>query len=209
MWVRKKALRCWKCGANLKTSNIDSETIEFIDKGIAIMEKEFMEIEYEINIMTEGHFRRHMYTEEELINSQHIDKIRAIAAKLGRNVGNLEAKGILSKIVRDYYENNIAILKQKLAYIYNKIKSRRKNGWDCTRDILLSSYYFIFNIAFYHFKTFGIPGLNDSGKSSNIFNIFGNATQEFENFVYNDGNRSNKDNYRAEEARYTEAKQSV
>jgi hypothetical protein len=182
--------------------------VDSINNGIAKIDKEFMELEYEMTIMTEGHFRRHMYTEEELINSRHIDNIRAIAAHMGRNVGNLKVKGLLSKVVRDYYENNIAILKQKLAYIYNKIKSRRKNCWDCTRDLLLSSYYFIFNIAFYHFKTFGIPGMKDSGKYSNLYNIFGNASQDFEDFIYG-GSQSANDNRKAEEAKYTEAKQSI
>jgi hypothetical protein len=180
-WVSKKATKCKHCNATLKRNNADDQIISYINNGFDVIERECMEFENEINKMTEGYFKRHEYADEELVHSPHIDKIKSIAGKIGSDIGDWDVRGILSQTVRKYYENKMGILKQHLLYIMERIKTRRKTAWDYVKNLLLSSYSFIINIAFYHFKG-SMFGLNDCG----AFDAFRNTSQHFEDFVYGD-----------------------
>jgi hypothetical protein len=180
--------------------------VAFIDEGFEMLESECVKFEYRIDCMTEGYFRRHECTEEELLYSHNVDTIKAITGKLGRYVRNLEVRGELSPAVRNYYEEKMDVLKQRMAYIFNKIRSRKKTFWDCGRDLLFGSYYFIFNIAFYHFKNFIIPSMTDSGKFAGIFSTFGRASKDFEDFLYDTKGKSKDNGGGPGEAKYSESK---
>jgi hypothetical protein len=103
-------------------------------------------------------FLRHDYSEEELVHSNHIDKIRAIAGKMGSDIENWRAIGLITSVVDNYYANKVDMLKQRLAYMMEKLKFGRKTVWDSMGQFFLSTYYFIFNIAFYHFRNAVMSG---------------------------------------------------
>jgi hypothetical protein len=205
--VSGKALRCKHCNASLGRENNDDKVISYINSGFALIERECAEFETEINQMTEGYFKRHEYTEEELLESSHIDKIKAVAGKVGSDIGNWNAKGILSQNVLKYYEDKVELSKQRMIQIYNRIKSRRKTAWDCIKDVLLGSYHFIFNIAFYHFKNFTFPGAADRGNALGMFSLFKQASRDFEDFVYDAKSGPEDGGGKAEEAEYTAVRQ--
>jgi hypothetical protein len=115
----------------------------------------------------------HEYSEEDLLQSNHIKNIKSIAGKLGIEVSSWEAKGIISSGVKTYYENKMAILRQRMNYMLERIKFRRKTVWDNFGELLMSGYYFVFNIAFYHFRNFIVPNMMNNSHAKNPFNAFG------------------------------------
>jgi hypothetical protein len=205
-WISKKATSCKHCKISFVGETDDDRAVASINKAFAVIEEECAKFEYTIDCMIGGYFRRHEYTEEELLYSPGIDNIKAVASKIGNYIGNLEIKGLLSKPVRNYYENKIEILRQRMAYIFNKIKSRRKTFWDCGKDMALSSYYFILNIGFYHFKNVIIPEINRSGKFAGIFNTFGQATKGFEDFLWEARGKDTDEKGREDRGGYAESK---
>jgi hypothetical protein len=126
----------------------------------------------------------HEYSEEDLIQSSHISNIKAIAGKMGSEISSWEAKGIISSAVKTYYENKMAVLRQRMNYTLERIKFRRKTVWDNFSELLMSGYYFVFNIAFYHFRNFIVPNMMNNCHAKNPFNMFGQAANFFENFMY-------------------------
>jgi hypothetical protein len=126
------------------------------------------------------------------MNSNHIDRIKSIAGKIGSDIANWEAKGFVSKNVINYYENKINILKQKMNYMIERLKFRRRTIWDNISEFFLCSYHFIFNIAFYHFRKIVIPSMNNSGNVSRTFNAFANAAEYFEDFINEINNKKTK-----------------
>jgi hypothetical protein len=86
----------------------------------------------------------HEYSKEDLIQSNHIKNIKSIAGKLGSEVSSREAKGIISSGIKTYYENKMAILRQRMNYMLERIKFRRKTVWDNFGELLMSGYYFVF-----------------------------------------------------------------
>jgi hypothetical protein len=198
-WVSKKAAKCKHCNATLKRNNADEQIISYINNGFDVIENECHEFEAEISKMSNGYFKLHEYSDEELIHSPHIEKIKSIAGKMGSDIENWDVRGALSDNVRNYYDNKISVLKQQMVYLMGKIKSRRRTGWDCAKDLLLSSYNFIFNIAFYHFKNFAVHS-NGFG----LFNLFGRSSHDFEDFVY--GEKKMETNIKEDDIKYDNKK---
>jgi hypothetical protein len=127
----------------------------------------------------------HEFSEEDLMHSSHINTIKSIVEKMGSDIASWSAKGLISEKVREYYESKMAVLKHKMNYIFEKVKFRKKTFWDNLNDLLLGSYYFIFNIAFYHFRNFVVPNMmNNPANSKSPFNMFSYAANFFENFMY-------------------------
>jgi hypothetical protein len=136
-WIHKKATRCKHCKASLE--NNDNQIISYINNGFNLIEKEITEFENEIHMMSRGYFRRHEYTEEELMHSRHIDKIKSVAGKIGSDLENWRVMGKVNPGVSRYYEEKVDLLRQKTMHIIEMIKTRRKTAWDLLKDILLSS----------------------------------------------------------------------
>jgi hypothetical protein len=151
-WISSKATRCKHCNSSVNEDKKASENefINYINSGFSAIERECAMFDAKVEQMKGSVFLHHEYSEEDLVYSSHIKNIKAIANKMGSEIAAWEAKGVLSENVRKYYENTMNILRQKMNYMLEKVKFRRKTAWDNVSELLLSSYYFIFNIAFYH-----------------------------------------------------------
>jgi hypothetical protein len=185
-WINSKATRCKHCNAPVndgKTSP-DEQYINYINSGFSVIEKECAMFDAKIDSMKGSVCPHHEYSEEELIRSNHINNIKSIAGKMGSDVANWSAKGIISNTVKTYYETKMAILRQKMSYTLERVKFRKKTVWDNFGEFLLSGYYFVFNIAFYHFRNFVVPNMMNTSQAKNPFNVFGQAANFFENFMY-------------------------
>jgi hypothetical protein len=194
--IHKKATRCKHCNADLsQNSSNENKIITYINNGFNLIDKECAEFENKTTSMKGKYFIRHEYSEEELIHSNHVDKIRSIAAKMGSDIENWKVLGYVSNAVHNYYNNKIEILKQRMLYMMEKVKFRRKTIWDSMREFFLSTYYFIFNIAFYHFKNMAIPAMKNNGTMSRTFNAFSKAAENFEDFIQAMNSPNDKGNF--------------
>jgi hypothetical protein len=182
--IHKKAVRCKHCNADLNPKNAnEGNLVSYINNGFALINKECEEFEAKIDRMKGKHFSRHEYSEEELVHSNHIDKIKSIAGKMGSDIENWKIRGLVPGNVYSYYENKIEILKQRMTYMMERLKFRRKTVWDSIGEFFLSTYYFIFNIAFYHFRNVAIPAMGSDSAMARTFNAFNQAAEQFEDFI--------------------------
>jgi hypothetical protein len=158
------------------------EVIKYINNGFALIDKECAEFEGKINAVKGKFFLHHDYSEEELVHSNHIDKIRSIAGKMGSDMENWKARGLITASVNSYYANKVDMLKQRMTYMMEKLKFRRKTVWDSMGEFFLSTYYFIFNIAFYHFRNTVMSGTGN-GALAKMYAAFSHSASNFEDFV--------------------------
>jgi hypothetical protein len=162
----------------------DKEFIDYINGGFSIIEQEFAGFEAKIDSMKGSMCPHHEYSEEELMYSSHIKNIKSIVERIGNEIASWEAKKAVSDSIRAYYENKMNALRQKLNYMFTRVKFRKKTAWDNISELVMCSYYFIMNIAFYHFKNFVVPIImNDSHSRQSPFAMFGHAADLFANFM--------------------------
>jgi hypothetical protein len=186
-WINSKATRCKHCNSPINDDNRPPEEgfINYINSGFMIIEKECAAFEAKIDSMKGEFCSHHEYTEEELMHSSHIQNIKSIAEKISNDIAEWEAKKLTSSNVRQYYETKFNILRQKLNYMFERVKFRRKTSWDNIYELLLCSYYLIFNIAFYHFQNYMVSNIlnNSQSKHNSPFRVFGQAANFFESFM--------------------------
>jgi hypothetical protein len=93
-FIHKKASRCKHCNADLNQTVNEAEFITYINNGLALIDKERAEFEGKIGSMKgKFFFLRHDYSEEELVHSNYVDKIRCIAGKMGSDIENWKVRG--------------------------------------------------------------------------------------------------------------------
>jgi hypothetical protein len=196
-WISKRATRCKHCNSPVGEEKRppDEEFINYINSGFVIIEKECATLEAKIDSMKGSFCPRHEYSEEDLMYSSHIQNVQTIAERIGNELSVWEAKKLMTNNVRIYYENRMNALRQKISYMFGRIKFRKKTTWDNVNELLMSSYYFLMNIAFYHIRNFMIPNIMNNARSRHdIFNMFGHAADFFESFMNEAMNRHQTDN---------------
>jgi hypothetical protein len=144
-WINKKATRCKHCNAPVNNGNRppDKEFVDYINGGFSIIDQEFAAFEAKIDSMKGSMCPHHEYSEEELMYSSHIRNIKSVAERIGNEIASWEAKENVSNSIRVYYENKMNALKQKLNYMFTRIKFRKKTAWDNISELIMSSYYLI------------------------------------------------------------------
>jgi hypothetical protein len=178
--VNKKATKCKHCSSDLSEGN---EYYEYINNGFSLIERECRSFNQKIESIKGSIFPRHQYSEEELLHSSHLDKIRSIAGKMGNDIENWEKRGKLPEELKDYYEDRILQLNDRFQFMIRRIKSRKYSIWEKISDFFMCSYYFIINIALYHLKNIVIPYMKSSDKLMTPFTLFRKTAEGFENFL--------------------------
>ncbi|MDR1127780.1 MAG: hypothetical protein LBL20_00585, partial [Treponema sp.] len=113
-----KATRCKHCNSPVDDGSkraAEDGYINYISSGFSAIEKECNLFDVKVDAITGTMFPRHEYSEEDLVYSPHIKNIRAIASKIGYDLGDWEAKGLVSKNIRAYYESKMNILRRKMS----------------------------------------------------------------------------------------------
>jgi hypothetical protein len=178
--VNKKATKCKHCSSELGE---DNSYYEYINNGFALIERECEAFNQMAESVKGTLFPRHQYSEEELLHSSHLDKIRTIAGKMGNDVGNWQNRGAISQELKDYYDDKITILNDRFQFMIRNLKSRKYSVWERLSEFILCSYYFIINIAFHHLKSIIIPYMKNSDKIMKPFTVFQKTAESFEHFL--------------------------
>jgi hypothetical protein len=186
-WINSKATKCKHCHSSVGDNNKaqEDEFINYINNGFSLIERECALFDAKIDKMVGSICLHHEYSEEDLTHSSHIENIKSIAEKMGSDIFNWEVKGLISHGVKKYYEDKISILKQKMNYMMERLKFRRRTPWDNVSELLLTSYYFIMNIGFYHFRNFVFSNMQYNSRTRNPFNFFTQAADFFYDFMNN------------------------
>jgi hypothetical protein len=179
--VSRKATRCKHCTADIRE---DKTYYEYLDNGFSRINKECDVFNQKIDSIKKGLILpKHNYSEEELLNSSHLDKIRAIAGKMGSDIENWQQRGKLSPELKSYYDERIVILDERFQFMIQRLKSRKYNIWERISEFFICSYYFIINIAFHHLKSLIIPYIADSKNIMKPFSILQKTADSFEHFL--------------------------
>jgi hypothetical protein len=112
--VNKKATKCKHCSSDLEENNA---YFEYINNGFALIDKECESFNQKIECVRGSLFPRHQYTEEELLHSSHLDKIRAIVGKMGNDIENWQNRGSISPELKNYYEEKIYVLNNRFQFM--------------------------------------------------------------------------------------------
>ncbi|MDR3161773.1 MAG: hypothetical protein LBU28_09180 [Spirochaetaceae bacterium] len=154
-----------------------------LDNGFSLIERECDAFNQKIESVRGSIFPRHQYSEEELFHSGHLDKIRAIAGKMGNDIENWQTRGKVSPELKAYYDDKTTILNERFQIMMYRLKSRNSHVWDRISEFFLCSYYFIINIALHHLKNLVIPCIKDSNTLAKPFKVLQKTAEMFENFL--------------------------
>lgn len=75
-------------------------------------------------------FRNHTYTQDELLNSEHLEKVYSITGKIGDDVTNWHIRGKLSEEARNSYDWERTVTDNKLSVLKVKIAERKPTWWE-------------------------------------------------------------------------------
>lgn len=75
-------------------------------------------------------FKIHAWTQEELLNSEHISKINSISAKIGDDIENWEKNKQLSSIEKIIYHTNRDKVEKQLHATKLQIENRKETFWE-------------------------------------------------------------------------------
>lgn len=110
-----------------------------------ILKRRFKKVYYEINCIKikihkqEGFwiFKSHIYTIEELLNSEHHRKIYALTEKIGDDANNWYKVGKLSEEGRNTYDQQRDDVHEKLDDVNLEIQNRQPTWWEEVKGTLI------------------------------------------------------------------------
>jgi hypothetical protein len=152
-WINNKAAKCKHCQSIIENEYGDNiDYVEYINHGFSVIERECEAMDDKIALMTGTFFQRHQYTEEELLNSKHLEKISSIANKMGDDIQNWKANEKLSAKIETMFQNKLYMAEERVNHIMERLKNRRYTFWERVSEFFVFTYYFIFNIALFNIK---------------------------------------------------------
>ncbi|MDR2068729.1 MAG: hypothetical protein LBP71_02550 [Spirochaetaceae bacterium] len=179
--VNKKATKCKHCASDLGENNI--EYYNYINNGFSLIDREFEAFNQKIESIKGAIFPRHQYSEEELLHSSHLDKIRAIVGKMESDIENWNNRGRFSTQLKEYYDDKLSVLNDRFQFMMRRLKSRRYSIWERISEFVICSYYFIINIALHHIKGIIIPYMKSSNTIMKPFMVLQKTADNFEHFL--------------------------
>jgi hypothetical protein len=101
------------------------------------LENGFTRIGHELDLLEEkadniagAIFKRHKYSEENLLHSDHLDKVSSFSAKIKADLENWESANILPFKVQLLYNQHAQEVHDRLDEIIIKIKQRTPTVWE-------------------------------------------------------------------------------
>jgi hypothetical protein len=153
-WINNKAAKCKHCQSVIKRNENceDTDYAEYVTHGFRVIERECEALDNEISAMAGSFFQRHLYTEEELLNSKHLEKISSIANKMGDDIENWKVNKKLSLRIESMFHNELYMAEERVNRILERLKNRHYTLWERISEFFVFTYYFIFNIALFNIK---------------------------------------------------------
>lgn len=155
-WIHRKAAKCKHCQSLLDES---SDCYDYLSNGFARIERECDAFDEKAERVVGAVFRRHEYTEAELMQSSHLDKIRSIAGKMGDDVRHWRETGSASSRLQAMYDSKVELLQERMDNMVRRLKQRRATVWEKIAGFFMSCYRFIFDVALKRLRGLVLPAL--------------------------------------------------
>jgi hypothetical protein len=148
-----------------------------------MIENECSAFDEEVEQMANSIFPHHLYSENAMMHSNHLDRIRAIAGKMGDDIEHWKERGLISQNLIDLYQYKIRVLKNRVDHMIGRVKSRKYTIWERLTEFFSCTYYFIFNMALYHIRDVILPNTQNMDKLTRLFRIFNKTAENFGDFL--------------------------
>jgi hypothetical protein len=137
---KEKSLRCRYCKHNLYNAN---DGIEYVKNGFSRVFRECDTLEKKVNELTGAVFKRHAYTGDELLESEHFNKIESFSGKIKDDIERWGTVKKLSVRIYSLYNENVREVHERLDRIIQKITNRKPTGWEKLCEVFRAFFRFI------------------------------------------------------------------
>jgi hypothetical protein len=100
-------------------------------------------LEKKINELTGAVLKRHVYTGDELLESEHFDKIESFSGKIKDDIERWGTAKKLSARIYSLYNENAREVHERLDRIIQKIANRKPTGWEKLCEVFIAFFRFI------------------------------------------------------------------
>ena len=140
IWIRRKAKKCWRCRAVLKD---DAQVTQYITQCLNRIEREFLLFEQMINDKRGLIFRRYRYSYAELLECEHVAKIKSIVTKMSDDIENWSNHERISTQTRCSFAIQAEEISRRLDILNAKIHNRRPTGFEKVCEFISSCSHFL------------------------------------------------------------------
>jgi hypothetical protein len=123
--IKKGAKKCKHCHSIFDDSQNAKGGLSYLENGFAKIEEECDALEEKVNIIIGAIFKRHKYSEDDLLSSGHMDKIKSFAGKISDDVNRWEEAGQFSFRLRLLYNENAQAVQSRVSIINRMIRERQ------------------------------------------------------------------------------------
>jgi len=127
---KKKSLKCQFCDRFLEKSKELRDGLEYLERGFGRIFRECDFIEEKVNVIVGIIFRRHKYSAEDLLDSNHMEKIKSFCGKIKDDIDRWEAIGQLSLRVKMLYNDKAEEVRERVNEINVIVQERKPTFWE-------------------------------------------------------------------------------
>jgi tetrahydromethanopterin S-methyltransferase subunit G len=114
----------------MESSKEMQEGFAYLENGFNKIDEELCELEQKIHVVTGFIFKRHKYTEQDIMDSAQMNRIKSLAGKIKDDVTRWDASGKFPYRLRILYNENAEMLQERLRMINQEIQERRPTLWE-------------------------------------------------------------------------------
>jgi len=137
---RRRSFKCQFCKRFVEKSKELREGLEYLEKGFDRIFRECDLIEEKINVIVGIVFRRHRYSAEDLLDSDHMEKIKSFCGKIKDDIDRWEAVGRLPLRVEMHYNDKAEEVRERVNEISDMVRERRPTFWERIGGFLVGLY---------------------------------------------------------------------
>jgi hypothetical protein len=132
---KKTSPTCRYCTHNIYNAN---DGIEYVKNGFTRIFRECDVLEAKVHKLTGIIFKRHLYPEDGLLESEHFSRIESLSGKIKDDIERWGTARTLSARIYALYNENAREVHERLDRIVQKIGNRKPTGWERLRELFLS-----------------------------------------------------------------------
>jgi tetrahydromethanopterin S-methyltransferase subunit G len=126
-WIKRGAQKCKHCYSVLVDAQ---EDIGYLKAGFARIHRECDTLETKVNLIIGKIFKRHRYSEDELLNAGELARIESFSGKIRDDVNQWKLANQISERMREFYNDEVETVHDRLDQIIEMIHERTPTLWD-------------------------------------------------------------------------------
>jgi hypothetical protein len=127
---KRNSVKCQFCERYFEKSQDMQDGLAYLENGFDRVSHECDLIEEKTSIVVGFIFKRHKYSAEDLLQSEHMEKINSFASKIKADIDAWEAAGKLPFRVKMLYNEKVQEVRDRVAELNRMAKERRPTFWE-------------------------------------------------------------------------------